>query len=209
MKTIITIFFVAISSTVFSQKYEQSMKGNIERLYQLTNSGEIQSLGNKFERIAQAEPDKWLPAYYSAYCYVRSTFFDNMESDEKQKQLDKAQNIIDQLMKNEKDESEIYCLQAFVYQMRITGMGDGAKYSKKANDALDTAKKLNPENPRVSYLKGTNTFHTPKFFGGGAEKAKPFFEKAAKLFESYTPQNKLMPTWGEHHNNKMLEKCKE
>lgn len=207
MKTIITIFFIAISTMAFSQKYEEAMKMNIDKLYKLTSSSEIQELGNKFERIAQAEPDKWLPNYYAAYCYLKSTVFNNMSADAKHVQLDKAQAIIDQLQKKVENESEIYCLQAFVYQLRITDMSKGAKYSVKAGQALEKAEKLNPENPRVYYLNGTNKFYTPKFFGGGSNKAKPYFEKAAMLFETFKPENSLMPTWGAYHNNEMLRKC--
>lgn len=209
MKTIITILLVAISTTVFSSKYEEAMLTNIEKMYQLTSSTELQALANQFERIANAEQEKWLPAYYSAYCFVRSTFFDQMEAKEKHVQLDKAQSIIDQLQKKTVKESEVYALQALVYQLRITDMSKGAKYSKKAAEAIGVAENLNANNPRVYYLRGSNTFHTPKFFGGGTEKAKPDLEKAAKMFETNKPEDELMPNWGSHHNKQLLSKCTE
>ena len=209
MKTIITILLVAISIPVFSSKYEETMKTNIDKLYQLHTSAELQSLANQFERIGNAEQDKWLPNYYAAYCFMRSTFFGEMDDDTKHAQLDKAQALVDQLMKTNDDESEIHTLQAFIYQLRITDISKGAKYSMKATDALKQAERLNPENPRVYYLRGSNTFHTPKFFGGGAEKAKPDLEKAAKMFESNKPSNPLMPTWGNVHNGQLLSQCEE
>lgn len=207
MKTIITILLVAISTTVFSSKYEETMKTNIDKLYTLTSSVELQTLANQFERIGNAEQEQWLPAYYSAYCFVRATFFDNMDADEKHKQLDKAQNVIDQLQKKKENESEVFALQAFIYQLRITDMSKGAIYSRKAAEAIARAEKLNPQNPRVYYLRGSNTFHTPKFFGGGAEKAQPSLAKAAQIFETQKPNNALMPNWGSHHNNQLLKQC--
>nr|WP_319511481.1 hypothetical protein [uncultured Draconibacterium sp.] len=209
MKTIITILFVVLSTTAFSSKYEETMKTNIDKLYQLHTSAELQALANQFERIANAEQDKWLPNYYAAYCFMRSTFFGEMDDDTKHAQLNKAQALVDQLMKTNDDESEIYALQALLYQIRITDISKGAKYSMKATDALKQAERLNPENPRVYYLRGSNTFHTPKFFGGGAEKAKPDLEKAAKMFESNKPSNPLMPTWGNVHNGQLLSQCEE
>jgi hypothetical protein len=208
MKTIITILLVAIASVAFSSKYEETMKTNIDKLYSINSSVELQALANRFERIANAEQDKWLPNYYAAYCYVSSTFFDNMEADDKHKQLDKAQSLIDELQKKN-EESEIYALQALVYQLRITDMSKGAKYSMKASSAIAEAEKLNPENPRVYYLRGSNTFHTPKFFGGGADKAKPDLEKAAEMFESAKQSDPLLPIWGNIHNTQLLKKCKE
>ena len=209
MKTIITLLFVAIASTAFSSKYEEIMKTNIDKLYELNSSVELQALANQFERISNAEPDKWLPDYYAAYCYIRSTFFDEMDADAKHVQLDKAQQIVDKLLKSNDNESEVYTLQALLFQLRITDMTKGAKYSKKAADAIAAAEKLNPENPRVYYLRGSNTFHTPKFFGGGAEKAKPDLEKAAKMFETQKPNDPLMPTWGAYHNQQLLGQCSE
>ncbi|WP_346856409.1 hypothetical protein [uncultured Draconibacterium sp.] len=207
MKTIITIFLVAIATVAFSSKYEETMKTNIDKLYALNSSVELQALANQFERIGMAEQDKWLPSYYAAYCFVRSTFLDEMDADAKHKQLDKAQSLIDELQKKYSEESEICALQALVYQLRITDMSKGAKYSMKASSAIAEAEKLNAENPRVYYLRGSNTFHTPKFFGGGAEKAKPDLEKAAKMFEYVKQTDPLMPTWGNIHNGQLLEQC--
>jgi len=207
MKTIFTILLVAFTSSVFSSKYEEVMQTNINKVYKLKSSTDLEALANQFERIGHAEQDQWLPAYYSAYCFVRSTFFDTMNADDKHKQLDKAQNVIDQLLKKKNNESEIYALQAFIYQLRITDMSKGAKYSRKAAEAIAIAEKLDPENPRVYYLRGSNTYHTPKFFGGGADKAKSDLEKAAKIFESTKTENELLPSWGGEHNKHLLSKC--
>jgi len=209
MKIILTLLFVALASTAFSSKYEETMKANIDKMNQLTSSVELQNLGAQFERIGNAEPDKWLPNYYAAYCYVFSTVFENMDNDAKKIQLDKAQVLIDKLMKNYGSESEIYTLQAFLFQLRITDMVSGAKYSGKASEAIATAEKLNPENPRIYYLRGSNTFHSPKFIGGGPDKAKPDLEKAAAMFRSQKPTDPLMPTWGAYHNNQLLSQCTE
>ncbi len=208
MKTIITLLFAAVTSAAFSSKYEEIMKSNIDKMYQTTSSDELQSLANQFERIGNAEAGKWLPGYYAAYCFVRSTFFDDMEKDAKTAQLDKAQELIDGLLKNHSNESELYALQALLYQLRITDTASGARYSGKAGEAIAVAEKLNPENPRVYYLRGSNTFHTPGFFGGGAEKAKPDLEKAAAMFASQKPVDPLMPTWGADHNQQLLNDCK-
>jgi len=207
MKTIIMVLLLAFASAAFSSKYEEAMKANIDKMNQPTSSLELQNLGAQFERIGNAEPGKWLPNYYAAYCYIFSTVFDNMDNDAKKIQLDKAQVLIDKLTKNYSNESEIYTLQAFLFQLRITDMVSGAKYSGKASEAIATAEKLNPENPRVYYLRGSNTFHTPKFVGGGPDKAKPDLERAAAMFSSQKPNDPLMPTWGAYHNEQLLSEC--
>lgn len=209
MKTILAsiILLTVFTTNLYSSNYEEVMKTNIEKMYNSQSSAELLVLANRFERIAQAEKDKWLPGYYAAYCFTSSTFFDKMEADEKHKKLDKAQSLLDELKKNFKKESEIFALQALVYQLRITDMSKGYKFSKLAGEAISMAEKLNPENPRVYYLRGSNTFYTPKFFGGGAEKAKPDLAKAAKMFDTTESENELMPNWGAPHNSQLLSQC--
>ncbi len=204
---IITVLMAAFSASVFSASYEETMTTNIQKMYKASSVAEFTGLANQFERIANAEKEKWQPAYYAAYCYLMASITNEMSAEEKHKLLDSAQAQLDVLMKSFNTESEIYALQAFVYQIRITDMMKGMKYSSLSNEALAQAEKLNPNNPRVYYLKGTNTFHTPKAFGGGKEKAKPMFEKAAGLFSSQKPANFLEPAWGAEHNKQMLVMC--
>ena len=208
MKTILMFtVLVAFSASVFSSNYDEVMNANIQKMNVATGVSELSGIAGQFERIANAEAGKWHPGYYAAYCYVWATAISEMPADEKHKLLDLAQAQMDVLLKSFITESEIYALQAFIYQMRITDMTKGMKYSSLSHEALDQAEKLNPNNPRVYYLNGTNTFHTPKAFGGGKEKAKPLFEKAAGLFESQKPANAIEPDWGSEHNKQMLAKC--
>lgn len=209
MKKIITLtaVLITISMSVFSSNYNEVMKTNIVKMMNSTSSTELSSIANQFERIANTEKEEWLPGYYAAYSYVRSTFFDEMDADDTHQQLDKAQIILDKLTKNYQKESEIFTLQAFVYQLRITDMSKGYKYSRLAAEAIGVAEKLNPQNPRVYYLRGSNTFHTPKMFGGGKEKAKADLEKASSMFESQKPESEIAPSWGAEHNAGLLKQC--
>ncbi len=210
MKTIIAFTFLvaALTGTVSASKYEEVMKENIEKIYQAETAEELTTLANKFERIGQAENDKWLPGYYAAYCYVESSYRLRGDDEAAQKQLDKAQSKLDKLMTRFDHESEIYVLQALIYNLRITDMSKGAKYSGLSLGMLNKAEQLDSKNPRVYYLRGTTIFYTPENFGGGAEKARPLLEKAAKLFASGKSANELTPTWGEAHNKQMLSQCK-
>ena len=207
--TIILIaILVASSLRLFAGNYEETMGKNIAQLYQTQNREELVNLGNTFNRIAQKESSKWLPYYYASYANLSVLFFNqNLNAEEKNTILDKAQQELDQALKITERESEIFVLQAFIYQMRITDPSTGYKYSTLSNEALSKAKTLNPENPRYYYLKGTNLFYTPTDFGGGKEAAKPLFEKASELFRQDNHENALMPAWGNQHNSMMLQQC--
>ena len=204
---ITTVLVVAFVASVFSSNYEEVMIANIQKMNVATSTTELTNLANQFKRIGNVETGKWQPRYYAAYCYVWATAIGDMSADDKHKLLDLAQAQIDALLKSFQKESEIYALQAFVYQMRITDMMKGMKYSGLSSESLDEAETLNPNNPRIYYLRGTNTFHTPKAFGGGKEKAKPLFEKAAGLFHSQNPATTIDPAWGSEHNSQMLVLC--
>jgi hypothetical protein len=207
-KIILLVFTVAVF--VFSSgaaDYKEVMAGNIQKMYQARTLDELTGLANQFDRISQVEKTEWLPGYYAAYCYVSVLFFAELSNEDKQKYLDMAQANIDNILLRAKNESEIYTLQALIYQLRITDASLGYKFSTKSNEALAIAEKLNPENPRVYYLKGSNTFYTPKSFGGGPENAKLLLEKAAKMFASQTVENKLLPSWGSEHTNQLLSQC--
>lgn len=203
----ITILLSAFSISAISANYEEAMKTNIEKMNQSTSSTALAELAANFQRISNAEKEKWLPSYYAAYCYLNATFFDNLEPKKIHEYLDLAQGEIDKVLKIAPKESEIYALQAFVFQLRITDMSKGYQYSSLANEAINSAEKLNPENPRVYYLRGSNIFHTPKMFGGGAEKAKSDLEKAAKMFETQKLKSEISPSWGAEHNGQLLKQC--
>ena len=211
MKNIIIILAILTVSVLksFAGNYETAMGENIQKLSKTQNVDELTALSNTFDRIGEKESDKWLPYYYSSYATVSILFFSpNLSADEKKHQLDKAQEELDKAIKLKDNESENYALQALIYQMCITDPSLGQKYSMLANEAIAKAEVLNPENPRVYYLKATTLFYTPTQYGGGKDKAKPLFEKAAKLFAN-RPNNKLMPNWGSYHNNMMLEQYKK
>jgi hypothetical protein len=79
-------------------------------------------------------------------------------------------------------------------------------YGVAANQALEKALKLDPNNPRLYYLKGMSLFGTPPQFGGGKDKAKPVFEKAVELYKAAKPQE-LYPRWGKEKAEQMIPQC--
>lgn len=197
MKTLAILILTAMMShAAIAVDYESVMKQNIAEMYQSQDAQILENIAGKFYRIGEAEKDKWLPFYYAAYAYVSITFHLE-DGDAIDNYLDKAQPLLDKSMELNPDESENHVLQGLIHSMRITSPSRGMKYSGLSNEALEKAEKLNPENPRVWLCKAQNIYHTPSMFGGGAQKAKPVFEKAAELFNTFEAKNTLWPGWGE------------
>jgi hypothetical protein len=206
---LIVILIVIVSNMLNAAGYEETMRENVKKLNQTQSTAELVELANQFERIANKESKEWLPGYYAAYSYLSVLFFDRgLSNEQKHFYLDQAQKQVDKTMLINDKESEVFVLQGFIYQLRITDPSEGYKYSTLSNEALAKAEKLNPNNPRGCYLKGLNLYYTPENYGGGPKVARPLLEKAAALFEQSKNSETLLPKWGQMHNQSMLDQMK-
>ena len=120
MKYIIQFsLIVAILQPATGQdRYTEVMKSTLEILNNTLEDKALLECAGKFERIAAAEKDKWLPHYYGAYALIQLSF---NEEDGAQRDLilDRAQEMLDMAMAISPDESELHVLQAFLYPSRI------------------------------------------------------------------------------------------
>ena len=90
MKIITIILTAFLTVPVFAQaQYEQGMK----KAFTLYGEGKLDEAANMFERIGNAEQDKWLPYYYVAQININKSWTVKDENVLKA-QLDKAQEFI-------------------------------------------------------------------------------------------------------------------
>lgn len=208
LTTALTIL-IAIALPAYAQKdaYTLAMKSAIEILDQASESGQFTESANRFERIANAEEDLWLPYYYASYSLVVMSF-DEQDGEKRDQILDRAQDLLDKALALEPKESELHVLQAFLYPSRIMvdPMGRGMLYIEKMFSSLETARTQNPENPRSYFLEGVNKLNLPPSMGGGAEVAKPVLEEALVKFKAFKNPDPLWPAWGEEATMAELEK---
>lgn len=202
------IVFLSLNVSAQSRGYFSEMEWAIEDLNKIETLEDFLGVANKFERIAKAEGDQWLPYYYMSYVYI-ILGFKQEETEKTDQYLDVAQENIDKAMEISSDESELYTLQGFLYQGRIIAdpQTRGQIYSPKAAEALNKAMQLDENNPRPHYLMGLNLLYTPEAYGGGATVARPYLETAREKFEKYTPVQTIYPDWGEEYNLEILEEC--
>ncbi|MBN2348379.1 MAG: hypothetical protein JXJ22_06055 [Bacteroidales bacterium] len=211
MKTMSLILALAVTGTLaWSQPNFEAAMGSA-----LADFGKAQSLEDmktsaaRFERIAAAEPEEWLPGYYSSMIYCLLAF-KTMDVKEKQNYIDLAQKQIDAALKITDKESELHTMQGMIYQavIGLDPMNNGALYSGKASGCFGLARKLDPKNPRPVYLEGLSVLNTPEQFGGGKTAALPLLEKAAGLFKNFEPKSEIYPNWGKEDCEKQLLACK-
>jgi tetratricopeptide (TPR) repeat protein len=209
MKKLLLFPLFLISMFVHAQgDYQVALTQALQQMETSKTTEEAQASINKFSRIADAEPKQWLPAYYAAYAQISLTFR-LKDDDQRDALLDKAQMYIDRALKLQPKESELYVLQGYLHQARlvVSPMMRGMKYSGLATSALEKARQLNPNNPRVYFLLGQNIFNMPSMFGGGPEAAKPLLITAKEKYAAQKNDHPLQPSWGEQNAQALLAKC--
>lgn len=205
--SIVALLSVTLFATAQNPKYIAAMEKNISVLDTTRDAVQLQSLANNFERIASAEKAEWLPNYYIAYCYVNMTYA--TKGDAVDTYCDKAEKFLHLADSISPNNSEIYTLKAQIASARISvnPMSRGQKYGTISGEFREKAKELDKTNPRPYYLEGTALFYTPPMFGGGKDKAKPVFEKALGMYETFKPASTIAPHWGKNSCAYFIKEC--
>jgi hypothetical protein len=207
MKSILFSFMMLLTlvSSAQSDKYVDAIKKNLALFDSARTTADLQTVANTFERIGDAEKTQWLPYYYAGLSLATAGWNDpNLDKDANSTRINMLCDKAETLDKN----SEIYALRnmSATQQMMVDPQTRWATYGIQASKALEDGMKLNPDNPRLYYLKGESLFNTPPAFGGGKDKAKPVFEKAVALFKLDKPKP-LWPKWGLERTQEQLAKC--
>ena len=186
-----------------NEKFVKAMEPKVAAMDTTRNTNNLKELANGFERIAIAEKTEWLPYYYAALATVNMgyTMMDNPMSGDASKidpVTDKAEALLMQAEALSKNNSEIYVVKKMINSLRmiVDPQNRYMVYGPGAQEALETAKQLNPENPRVYLLEGQDKFFTPEQFGGSKTEAKKLFETASQKYAAFKPASNLDPAWG-------------
>lgn len=213
MKKIFLFLLVALSfcSSSFAQdeKYTMAIEARMAAIDTLRKTDELIALSAAFERIADAEKTKWLPYYYAALTQVNAAYFlgeGNLKAEKTDPMADKAEALLSKADALSPNNSEIYVVKKMIATLRlmVDPMNRYMKYGPMAEEALQTAIKLNPENPRVYLLQAQDKFYTPEQFGGSKTEAKTLFEMANKKYSLFKPASTIDPVWGQAAVNYFL-----
>ncbi|MGI4741253.1 MAG: hypothetical protein ACRYG7_39300 [Janthinobacterium lividum] len=178
--------------------YQELLLATINELQAARTLPATRAAVGKLDRAAAAAPTDWLPLYYQGLGYVQLSFLSNDEAT-RDKCLDQAQVLLDKSRKLSQSPGELLVLQGYLYQARlaVSPMLRAMEYGPKASAILQEAHRIDPQNPRASYLMGSNLFHKPALFGGGGEAARPWLEQAVALYAASHPATPTAPRWGQ------------
>lgn len=220
MKKIIlstALFLFMLTSFAQSEKYLPAMKAKIAELDSARDMAALKDISAAFERIGDAEKTQWQPYYYAALSLINAgnfLFVSNPSNTEELKQIDplaeRAEQLIDKAEALSQNNSEIYAAKKMAASLRmmVDPMNRYMQYGAKAQQALETAKKLNPDNPRIYLLEGEDKFFTPEQYGGSKTEAKKLFEEALQKFDSFKPASEIDPSWGKNTAQYFLNQLK-
>jgi hypothetical protein len=205
--------------TVFAQseKYTSAMKEKIALLDSSKDVNTLKDISAAFERIGDAEKTQWLPYYYAALSLINAgnfIYLNNPSNAEELQKIDplaeRAEQLIDKADALNQNNSEIYAAKKMTATLRmmVDPMNRYMQYGAKAQQALETAKQLNPANPRIYLLEGEDKFFTPEQYGGSKTEAKKLFEEALQKYDSFKPASDIDPNWGRDTVEYLLNQLK-
>ena len=209
------IFFLAAAAslqmTAFSQsdKYLAAMKKNLTLFDSAKTVEDYTKLANTFERIGDAEKTQWLPYYYAGLALSSAGWMETLkDKDANAARINSLCDKAESIATADADKAEILSIRNMsgTQQMMVDPQTRWMSYGQAAGQVLDKALKLDPNNPRLYYLRGMSLFGTPPQFGGGKDKAKPVFEKAVQLYKEQKPKD-LYPRWGQKQAEDMIVQC--
>lgn len=209
-RTIIAILLIGIAGVqANAQQVSAALKASYEKLNSPVMANKVVAAA-EFDNIAVKWSSDWAANYYAAYANA-IVALNLHEAKRQDAYLDKADDYLKKTTALNQLPDETYVLIAYVAFARysVDPANRWKKYLDLVNSNLETAKKANPGNPRIYYLQGIPIFNKPKLYGGGRDKAKPYFEKAKELFDKQDTTSILKPYWGAAANQSYLDKCNE
>ena len=205
MQKLAIILAMIVTNLIGAQsQYEKGM----QKAFELWKTNPTEA-SNLFERIAAAEPDNWLPAYYAAQINVLQSFGEK-DKEILSAKLAKAQDLVNDAMAISKDNPEILVMQALVHTAWVAY--DGATYgmslSPKVMALYQKAFAIAPNNPRVVLNKAEWDMGGARFFGQDTTPFCKDVERALELFATFKPETPFHPNWGKERAEQVLANCK-
>lgn len=205
---IITVLLTSLYSVALigQSKYEQGMG----KAFQLIEEKEVKSAVALFERIGEAEKDKWLPIYHAAHTLIWNSFGEQ-EKEMRESVLEQAKIFVAEAHKRSPDNAEVISLEAMLYTsyMAFDPATYGMMYSMKIEGLHTKAYQLEPNNPRV--LSGKIQYDKGKaaFFGQDLSRFCKEMKAILPKFKDHKSTESFAPSHGLQQAEMFVKNCSE
>lgn len=207
MKTIIVLGCLSVLSFMaHGQSYEKAMK----EAFELWDENKDEQAVALFQRIAQAEPDQWLPSYYAANVDIVDAF-NQAEEAQVEALLERAKDNIEEAKRRSPDNSEITTLEGSLYTAYVTMNPAvyGQRYSGKIMRLHEEAIALNPDNPRAHMNLIEYEMGYARFMGQDMSAQCELMKTVVALFDEYENEEPFAPQYGKERALQIIENCNE
>lgn len=197
---VLGLFFRANGQTNYNSEMQKAMT----EFATAHANGSFEKAAADFDKIAKANPDNWLPLYYSMLSRTLYSFSLNPEAAIKiSGDLEKD---YDKLIEMNPDMSETLTLRGLFRTVKVAK--DPMNYGMVLPSAIiadyNEAIKLNPENPRPLYLLGQFNMRSAPYYETDPVQYCPMIKKAKQLYTSQSV-NGFEPAWGEDNADEILK----
>ena len=209
---IIAVILITISSSFANKAYQAAMLKEIKTMNQAGPATELQKSANAFARIAQMNPEEWLPHYYAGLALVNASFRVQGGMIEKDNLLEEAKKHVEKATAISPNNSEIVALDGYITMAELAAdpASRGQHLSPLAMQKFGKAVDLNRKNPRAIMMLGQMELGMAEFFGKGPEKGCGLINASLELFEKELKDledNDINPSWGKNMAEQMKGKC--
>jgi len=209
-RLMLSIVFCSSLFGAFAQsaRYAGAMQKNLALFDSAKTTAQLQALSDAFVRIGDAEKTQWQPYYFAGLALSTAGWQKDVDADVNSPKINALCDKAEALASTDADKSEVYALRnmSATQQMLVDPQTRWQTYGQQTAAALTKGLQLNPNNPRLYYLRGMSLFGTPVQFGGGKDKAKPLFEKALSLYSTEQADG-FNPRWGKKQAETQLALC--
>ncbi len=203
-KLILSIVLLGATLVNAQDRYSKGM----EKAFELWRNQKATEASNMFERIATAEPGKWLPYYYVSQINTVISFGEKDE-EKLSKQLERAKEFLDVAKAISPNNPELLVQEALINTAWIAF--DGATYgmtlSQKNAQLYQKAMELAPNNPRVVFSKAEWDMGSARYFGKDTTPYCEDVERALELFATFKSETPFYPSWGKERAEEVLANC--
>lgn len=179
----------------------------IAQIEQATTEEDYLVVLQKLHQLDLKDNHSWFLPYYACLTCILLSMLD-LHIDKKDEYIEDAESFLRRLHLINPRDAETHVVHAFWLQAKImvSVLLRGPMYIGEIEGLLEKAQALDPDNPRVYFLKAQAALNKPSFIGGGKKKAKPLLMKAQAKYEAYELPYDLAPNWGKAQTFALIEK---
>jgi hypothetical protein len=208
----IALFLVAFSANASSagDAYQQAMQATLEQLDSAESISDYQDVSNKFQRIASAEQDEWLPYYYAGLTQVYMSFQKGLDSDQRDEILEEAKTMASKADDLSPDNVEILILEGYINmaKLSVNPAIRGMLLTPKVNAQFGKAMEMDPENPRAAAMLARMKYGTAQFFNSSTEESCKLAHRSLTLYGAEEAEERgILPSWGKGIAQGLVKAC--